>query len=115
MNNRKHVFNFCADRWYDEEFNGPLDATTYLDPETGQLYLEVREGEFLVEWHDESWTVHVEPVVCRLEGIIRCDIAGPPCWSAYESALPESVLPLKTRASRPVKHNSIDASWQAAW
>jgi hypothetical protein len=115
MNNRMHIFYFFADRWFDEEFNGPLDATTYLDPETGQLYLEVRKGEFISEWLDESWTVQVEPVVCRLEGIIPCDIAGPPSWSAYESVLPESVLPLKTRATKPAKHNTIDASWRAAW
>ncbi len=115
MNNRYHIFHFLADHWYDEEFNGPLDTTTYLDPETGNLYLEVREGELLSEFDGESWTVQVEPVVCRLKEVIPCKGPGPPSWSAYESALPESVLPLKKRASRPVKHNSIDASWQAAW
>ena len=115
MNNRMHIFNFFDDRWYDEEFTGPLDTTTYLDPETGNLYLEVRKGEFLSECSGESWTVQVEPVVCRLESVITCDIPGPPSWSAYESVLPESVFPLKTKATKPAKHNTIDASWQAAW
>ena len=115
MNSRFHIFNFFCDRWYDEEFNGPLDATTFLDPETGNLYLEVREGEFLCEFAGESWTTKVEPVVCRLESVISGNTPGPPSWSAYESELPESVLPLKTRASKPAKRNTIDAHWQAAW
>jgi|GEM_PF-6816903 len=104
MSNRMHIFNFFGDRWYDEESTGPLDATTYLDPETG-----------FSGCSGESWTTQVETVVCRLEGVIPCDIPGPPSWSAYESVLPESVLPLKTRATKPAKHTTIDASWQAAW
>ena len=115
MNNRMHIFNFHNERWYDEEFNGPLEATTYLDPETGNLYLEVREGDFSIQDADETWIVHIDPVVCKLKEIINDDIPGPPTWVAYESKLPKSVLPLKTRATKPTKHNSIDTCWQAAW
>ena len=115
MNSRMHIFNFHDNRWYDEEFNGPLDTTTYLDPETGNLYLEVREGNLPIEDAGKTWIVHIHPVVCQLKEVIPCDIPGLPAWSAYESILPKSVLPLTTRATKPTKYNPIDASWQAAW
>ena len=115
MSNGFCIFHFYEDHWYDEEFTGPLDATVYLDPETGKLYLEVKEGEFPSECDGESWIARVEPVVCQLKGVLPYKNPGPPSWSAYESVLPESVLPIKTRASKPVKHNTIDASWQPAW
>lgn len=110
-----HIFNFHDDRWYDEEFNGPLDTTTYLDPETGNLYLEVREGNLPIEDAGETLIVHIDPVMCRLKEVITSDIPCPPAWSAYECELPTSLIPLKTRATKPTKHNPIDASWQAAW
>jgi hypothetical protein len=115
MSTRPHFFNFHANRWYDEEFNGPLDATTYLDPETGNLYLEVREGDFPVEFDGESWIVHIDPVFCRLDKITASDIPCPPEWSAYECEIPTSLLPLKTRATSRTKYNPIDAPWQSAW
>lgn len=112
-----HIFHVCGDRWYDEEFIGPLDATTYLDPYTGDLYLEVREGVFDLKYEGESWTTTIMGKVCRLDSVISgdCQDSGPPSWSAYERQLPESVLPLKTRANKRGKINPIDAPWQAAW
>lgn len=109
------IFHFFDGRWYDEEFVGPLDATTYLDPATGDLYLEVKEGSFDLQHEGETWTERVEEEVCRLEAVISSGGDGPPSWSAYESQLPESVLPLKTRAAKRARNNLLDAPWEAAW
>jgi len=110
------LFRRFDDGWHDEECMGPMEADTFVDLNTGNVYLVVHGGRCEFEFEGETIVREFDPGVYRLDCVNPCDYGGPPTWKGYwqRDDLPKSCLRV-AEATKPGRTRSITEDWQPSW